>query len=61
MDDGFKVVIVGYCDESNHMYKLGRNPSLEHKGFTTMVAMLKIPTCYGMNVWVIPILYLCDM
>jgi hypothetical protein len=26
MSDGFKVVAPGYCDESNHMYKLGKTP-----------------------------------
>jgi hypothetical protein len=28
IDDGFKVVASRYCDESNHMYKLGKPSSL---------------------------------
>jgi hypothetical protein len=39
MNDDFKVVAFGYCDESNHMYKLGKTPpSSQRKGFVAMVA-----------------------
>ena len=34
---GFKVVSLVYYDEYYHMYKLGKTPSLERKGFVTMV------------------------
>lgn len=38
MNGGFKVVASRYCDEYDHMYKLGKTPSLEQKGFVAMVA-----------------------
>lgn len=38
MNGGFKVVYAGYCDESDHMYKLGKIRSVKQKGFPAMVA-----------------------
>jgi hypothetical protein len=38
MNDGFKVVALGYCDESDHMYELGKTHSiLKRKGFVAII------------------------
>jgi hypothetical protein len=39
INDDFKVIASGYCDESDHKYKLGKSSSpSKQSGFSTMVA-----------------------
>lgn len=38
MNDGFKEFSFRYCDESNHMYKLGKTPLSNRKEFVAIVA-----------------------
>lgn len=37
MSDGFKVIALGCCDKSDHMYRLGKTP-WKKNGFVAMVA-----------------------
>jgi hypothetical protein len=61
MNDGFKVVASRYCDESDHMYKLGKTPSSKKKGFVAMVANVDDTNMLWHCHLVTPIMDLCNI